>query len=84
MTRAKQMFGRRFQAGIGFHTQTHNCEFSLPLSPSFSCHMCWYVLGVRRDVTRVHEEWFSNFDAVRESVGLQDDAPAASTGQVGW
>ncbi|KAF5836210.1 hypothetical protein DUNSADRAFT_6276 [Dunaliella salina] len=33
------------------------------------------------DVTRVHEEWFSNYDAVRASVGLQDEAPVPSTSQ---
>ncbi len=30
-----------------------------------------------RDVNKVHDEWFSDMDAVRLAVGLVDDAPAA-------
>eukprot|EP00955_Chlamydomonas_euryale_P099704 365237-Chlamydomonas_euryale.AAC.3 len=36
---------------------------------------------VRRDVNRVHEEWFSDMDAVREDVGIQDPAAEPSTNQ---
>jgi len=34
------------------------------------------------DVNRVHEEWFSDMDAVREDVGIQDPAAEPSTNQV--
>lgn len=33
------------------------------------------------DVSRVHEEWFADTDAVRESVGLLDEVPSTSQGK---
>lgn len=36
------------------------------------------ILHLRRDPNRVHEEWFSDVDAVRASLGLVDP-PAESS-----
>lgn len=53
------------------------CPAPLTLASLLCAHLA------HRDVTRVHEEWFSNFDAVRASVGLQDSAiQDPSTSQV--